>query len=500
MLKFRVNDFISLKLENDKTEIYVLGEKFIQCKFLLINIPIESYDSLGEGTSIDSTEDNFDHSLELSKTSNYNIPLEVEFWAHCSNLQIWAENKYNTKLLHRSIAFPLLRKLTEVGDHIARRAFKEEIAVRLEGGDLKVTLFLIEEGYLNYLSREELEMFFYKSNPKLKKNIQMVLKNNKNMKKIALLVLKELTELGDRSAKEESIELFQKNLKRGNIDEYELLVVQDYYKYLDRETMLFTLLEDNDAEVILELDRLIEKRWIDFKSKLDYETDSFLPEDLTLKPSYLIYELGEEREFYSFLIENRRVIDIYFRSGSDFELIEFPKPLLRLTALKKLDLSFNNIPELPENISKLKDLIDLALANNHRITSLPNSIGSLKLLGNLDLTANGLTHLPKSIGELRLLKELRLDNNKLTYLPEEIGELESLEYLSLFYNNLKELPRSFGNLKKLHQLIITGNKFTSLPETILDISSLKFVNVDESQKKIEVIQKLKEKGVLIGTL
>lgn len=38
---YRVNEFITIKLIEDKTVIFVKGEDFRQCKHLLINIPVE---------------------------------------------------------------------------------------------------------------------------------------------------------------------------------------------------------------------------------------------------------------------------------------------------------------------------------------------------------------------------------------------------------------------------------------------------------------------------
>ena len=38
MQSFLINNFITLKLKNKKSEIYIDGEKFRQCKTLVINI------------------------------------------------------------------------------------------------------------------------------------------------------------------------------------------------------------------------------------------------------------------------------------------------------------------------------------------------------------------------------------------------------------------------------------------------------------------------------
>ena len=140
MKEFKVNKFITLKLEEEtiseeedlseiKTNIYVQGELFQQCSFLLINIPIKEISSFESIKSIDEAEKRLDTSLEEgSESFKYEIPPETEFWGHCSNLQVWVENNYDTRLIHRNLAFPLLKRLTEVGDPSAKRVFREEIA------------------------------------------------------------------------------------------------------------------------------------------------------------------------------------------------------------------------------------------------------------------------------------------------------------------------------------------------------------------------------------
>ena len=55
------------------------------------------------------------------------------------NLQTWAENGYDTRILHSTLAFPLLKRLTEVGDLIAKNKLKEEIAIRYFYGMKNVT-------------------------------------------------------------------------------------------------------------------------------------------------------------------------------------------------------------------------------------------------------------------------------------------------------------------------------------------------------------------------
>ncbi len=62
--EFKVNDLITLKLENRKTTIYVGGERFMQCKYLLLVNPHERAEQF-EINSIDEAADNL--SLKLEK-------------------------------------------------------------------------------------------------------------------------------------------------------------------------------------------------------------------------------------------------------------------------------------------------------------------------------------------------------------------------------------------------------------------------------------------------
>lgn len=53
----------------------------------------------------------------------------------------------------------------------------------------------------------------------------------------------------------------------------------------------------------------------------------------------------------------------------------------------------------------------------------------------LDLSQNQLRQIPKVIGSLKGLKTLRLEENQLTFLPEEVKNLQALESLDLLGNN-----------------------------------------------------------------
>jgi hypothetical protein len=123
----------------------------------LLDIPLNGERDYGEIESVDEAADKLDHSMEIRHSRRYYISPDIEFWGHCSNLQVWHENEYDTRILHSNLAFPLLKALLEVGDPVAEKVFKEEIALRLASGYPSVVHHLINQGYLRYLNKDEID-------------------------------------------------------------------------------------------------------------------------------------------------------------------------------------------------------------------------------------------------------------------------------------------------------------------------------------------------------
>ncbi len=157
MLKFRINSFIDLRFEDGKTNIYVNNRLFNHCKYILLNLPADDSKNITDIDSIDDAVKNLNNSVEIIGNEINKINPEILFWAHCSNLQTWYENNYNTNLIHSNLAFPLLKELTRAGDLKATKIFKEEVAKRFEGHNLNVIQFLLYNKYLDCLNKEELE-------------------------------------------------------------------------------------------------------------------------------------------------------------------------------------------------------------------------------------------------------------------------------------------------------------------------------------------------------
>jgi len=154
---FMINEFISLKLIFSKTLIYVCDDLFLTCQKIAINIvpfEIEKY------TDFNDIDDIIDFYKSHAPTKEeISITPEEEFWGHCSNLQAWVENDYNTYFLSKNLSFPLLKELSSRGIPYFTTIFKEELIHRIKMGGIKTLLYFIVdtgENYLNYLTEEEL--------------------------------------------------------------------------------------------------------------------------------------------------------------------------------------------------------------------------------------------------------------------------------------------------------------------------------------------------------
>ena len=155
IINFKINEFLSLRLEKNKTKIYVDGQLFNQCKFLLFNISNEERPKYKDIDSIDEASELYDKTHENNHAS---LNPKTEFWGHCSNLQAWYENDYDTRILHSNLSFPLLERLMHAGDPLAKNVFKEEIALRIESEYFPVFVYIQEQKYLDYFTREELKI------------------------------------------------------------------------------------------------------------------------------------------------------------------------------------------------------------------------------------------------------------------------------------------------------------------------------------------------------
>lgn len=158
-LVFEINKDIKLALIGKKTCIFVGDKKISHCKFLLISKPLSD---VKECTSMDQVINNLDGKMERRKYRRI-VPSDEVFWGHCSNIQAWVENDYDSHLIHSDLGFPILKALKNVGDQKASSILKENILTKFKEHDIYGICFLLENKYLKNIfpdiSKEELFEF-----------------------------------------------------------------------------------------------------------------------------------------------------------------------------------------------------------------------------------------------------------------------------------------------------------------------------------------------------
>ena len=510
MKEFIINDYIKLKLENNITFIYVNNEVFFHCKYILLEFPVEEAEDLSEIGSIDEAAERLDHSLEQATRKNTKIPPETEFWGHSSNLQAWAESGYDTRLLHSNLSFPLLKVLTESGDPQAKRVFKEEIAKRLMQGHLPVTTYLIEEGYLFFLNKDELETLldsnvFSEIEPDDKgawENLGYIYnvcgefdKAIKAYKRVMVIDsdnIQILLQLGSIYRKKgdynNAINVYKQAL---NINHNNSTIWRDFDKFLEEPYFLYLFLEEMPEPFKIPLlSRLIAGNNINPNPTISKLLSSELKELNILHVMHKgkIIEIKELQlslsnqniEEITDIInldkhKDLKYINLYFNQISEIKGLE------NLIKLEHLSLNSNKISHI-KGLETLKNLIKLDLKNN-LITEI-KGIEKLQNLEYLNLPKNQISEI-KGLDSLTNLKQLVLNFNQIIDI-NGLDKLNNLEILDLRHNKISEI-KNIKNLTKLKELYLSDNQITEIKELetlknleILDLSNNKITKVPET--------------------
>ncbi|XP_074513884.1 leucine-rich repeat and calponin homology domain-containing protein 1 isoform X6 [Sebastes fasciatus] len=169
---------------------------------------------------------------------------------------------------------------------------------------------------------------------------------------------------------------------------------------------------------------------------------------------------------------------------SSRKLKEYPRTAANhdLSDTVDADLSKNRLADVPSEVCHLVALETLNLYHNC-IRTIPDNVIGLQSLTSLNLSRNQLGSLPACLCGLPL-RVLNASNNKLVSLPETIGQLHGLMELDISCNEITALPRHIGRLKALRELNVRRNLLCVLPE---DLAALPLVKFDFSCNKVSTI-------------
>ncbi|KAM5276265.1 DISP complex protein LRCH3 isoform 8-T8 [Hipposideros larvatus] len=154
-----------------------------------------------------------------------------------------------------------------------------------------------------------------------------------------------------------------------------------------------------------------------------------------------------------------------------------PEAILNLQALTFLNISRNQLSTLPVHLCNLP--LKVLIASNNKLVSLPEEIGHLRHLTELDVSCNEIQTIPSQIGNLEALRDLNVRRNHLVRLPEELAELPLIR-LDFSCNKIIAIPVCYRNLRHLQMITLDNNPLQSPPAQICikgKIHIFKYLNI-----------------------
>ncbi|XP_032120163.1 DISP complex protein LRCH3 isoform X23 [Sapajus apella] len=154
-----------------------------------------------------------------------------------------------------------------------------------------------------------------------------------------------------------------------------------------------------------------------------------------------------------------------------------PEAILNLQALTFLNISRNQLSTLPVHLCNLP--LKVLIASNNKLVSLPEEIGHLRHLMELDVSCNEIQTIPSQIGNLEALRDLNVRRNHLVHLPEELAELPLIR-LDFSCNKITVIPVCYRNLRHLQMITLDNNPLQSPPAQICikgKIHIFKYLNI-----------------------
>lgn len=132
-----------------------------------------------------------------------------------------------------------------------------------------------------------------------------------------------------------------------------------------------------------------------------------------------------------------------------------------------LDLSGLALNEIPEELFKSATTLDWLDLSNNQIGEIPETLSRLTKLRELYITHNQIKIIPDSLCRLTSLVELNLSGNQIVAIPDALGNLQKLKILDLSDNHIAALPSSLGKIENLEELYLHDNLDLGIPVEIL---------------------------------
>ncbi|MGZ8947594.1 MAG: leucine-rich repeat domain-containing protein [Methylococcaceae bacterium] len=150
-----------------------------------------------------------------------------------------------------------------------------------------------------------------------------------------------------------------------------------------------------------------------------------------------------------------------------------------LSQVRRLQIA-ENLTEFPDEIFDLADTLEILDLSNNQLTNLPVDFGRLHQLQILFLTNNQFEQVPKVIADCANLDTISFKANRISSVPESVFP-QSTRWLILTDNQIEKLPDSMGELPRLQKLMLAGNRLTELPSTLAKCTNLQLMRISANQ-------------------
>ena len=145
-----IEDYISVWIK-EKDKVDDLHEKNNKIVIYVGEDPIVIIPSISLPSFEEVIEEIIDKSY-LYKNRNVMTTAEILLIGLDLDIRAWSKNNYDSHFLYYKISFPLLKRLREVGETKFQIIFQQEILKRYATSPLQVKKFLVQEGYLKFIS------------------------------------------------------------------------------------------------------------------------------------------------------------------------------------------------------------------------------------------------------------------------------------------------------------------------------------------------------------
>ncbi|MEB3212741.1 MAG: leucine-rich repeat-containing protein kinase family protein [Leptolyngbyaceae bacterium] len=151
----------------------------------------------------------------------------------------------------------------------------------------------------------------------------------------------------------------------------------------------------------------------------------------------------------------------------------------QLTGQKRLSLS-ENLTEIPSDLFKLADSLEILDLSNNQLSTLPDSFSQLRNLKIVFFNNNQFEEFPSVLAQCPNLSMVSFKNNRIARIEDEHLS-PTFRWLTLTNNCIERLPPTIGTLSKLQKLMLAGNRLRTLPKELTNCKNLELIRLSANQ-------------------